>query len=130
VKRLQVVDFGDTNIVQGVRLRGDRRNPEPESFRVAFPGGDVDVVRTTDGEYWVHVRVDRPGKSVAPPDEAVYGRIVDARLDVLGRHTSDVSVGDFADPELYHLAVRVALDATPKLEKKVDQGPLFAEATP
>jgi DNA (cytosine-5)-methyltransferase 1 len=39
------------------------------------------------------------------PDPA--GRIVDARMDILGRHTGDVNVGDFNDPDLYHLAVRV-----------------------
>ena len=65
------------------------------------------VVRTTDGEYWVHVHVSRPGAG-GYPDKDVGGRIVDARLDIVGRHASDSSLGDFNDPDLYHLAVRVA----------------------
>ena len=103
MKRLKVTDFGST--VQGVTLKGDRRNPEPESFRVQFPGGDVDVVRTTDDEYWVHVRVNRPGNTL--DEEAPLGRIVDARLDITDRHASETKVGDFENPNLYHLAVRI-----------------------
>jgi len=103
MKRLKVSDFGDT--VQGVELRGDRRNPEPESFRVAFPGGDVDIVRTTNDEYWVHVRVNKPGRD---NPEYVMGKIIDARLDCEGKHANETDVGDFNRPDLYHLAVRVA----------------------
>jgi hypothetical protein len=105
MKRLKVTDFGDT--VQGVKLKGDRRNPEPESFRVQFPGGDVDVVRTTDDEYWVHVRVNRPDHAI---EDEPLGRIVDARLDLLNKHASETKVGDFNNPNLYHLAVRIAKD--------------------
>jgi len=107
VKRLVVQDFGSK--VQGVRLCGDKRNPEPESFRVAFPGGDVDVVRTTDGQYWVHVRVNRPEDANDGPG-FVIGKLVDARLDVTGKPASDCDAGDFAHPGLFHLAVRVAVD--------------------
>lgn len=97
MQKLKVVSMGDA--VQGVHLLGNRRNPEPVHFRVTFPGGDVDVVRTTDDEYWIHVYVHHHP----------HGQIVDARLDIAGRHTSDVKMGDFGDPKLYHLAVRVGL---------------------
>lgn len=91
----------------GVRLLGDPRKPEHAEFNVAFPGGMASVVRTTDGEYWVHVHVSRPGAGGYDPDKDVGGRIVDARLDIVGRHASDSNLGDFNDPDLYHLAVRV-----------------------
>lgn len=106
MRRLRVEDMGDE--VQGIRLAGDRRNPEPTYVRVMFPGGDVDVVRTSDGHYWVHVRVNRkdsPGLGLV--EGAVEGRLVDARLDITGKHASETSTGDFADPGLYHLAVRI-----------------------
>jgi len=106
MKRLKVINFGTK--VQGVSLKGDQRNPEPESFRVQFPGGDVDVVRTTDDEYWVHVRVNRPENFL--DEDAPLGRIVDARLDITDKHASETMVGDFENPNLYHLAVRVAQD--------------------
>lgn len=105
MKRLKVRDFGSK--VQGVILRGDRNNPEPESFRVAFPGGDVDVVRTTDDQYWIHVRVNTAAQ-LKEDSKVIVGKLVDARLDVEGKHASEVNEGDFSDPGLYHLAVRIA----------------------
>jgi hypothetical protein len=108
VKRLKVIDFGSE--VQGVRLFGDRRNPEPQYFRVAFPGGDVDVTRTTDDEYWVHVRVNTPEKCEF--GDEVMGKLVDARLDIAGKHASECNEGDFSHPDLYHLAVRIGRRAS------------------
>lgn len=35
-------------------MKGDKNKPEPISFRVTFPGGDVDIIHTTEGYYWVH----------------------------------------------------------------------------
>jgi hypothetical protein len=106
VKTLKVERMGD--VVQGIRLRGDPElRPEPEHVRIVFPGGDVDVARTDDGSYWVHVRVDRE-EDVLGESADVVGQLVDARLDIKGKHASECDAGDFAHPELYHLAVRVA----------------------
>lgn len=102
MRTLKIKHFGEK--VQGIRLDGDRRNPEPESVRVAFPGGDVDVVRTDDGSYWIHVRVDHPSEVV---DDEIAGKLIDARLDIKGKHAADTNPGDFAHPDLYHVAVRV-----------------------
>jgi hypothetical protein len=92
-----------------VRLKADIKTPEPESFRVAFPGGDVDVVRTSNNEFWVHVRVNKRGDGFDLSDGSGrdYGQILDARLDSIGKSSSEMSAGDFADPNLYHLAVRI-----------------------
>jgi len=35
------------------------------------------------------------------------GRFVDARLDLKDRHAGQEDIGDFNDPALYHLAVRL-----------------------
>jgi hypothetical protein len=105
MKRLKVVDFGTE--CQGIRIHGDPRNPEPESVRIAFPGGDVEVVRTGDGDYWAHVRVDKPGQGHWQPGD-VEGRVVDGRQDVVGKHAAESHPGELANPGLYHLAVRVA----------------------
>jgi hypothetical protein len=107
-KHLKIVNMGDN--VMGVKLEGDKRRPEPIHFRVCFPGGDVDVVRTTDGQYWVHIRVDHEQGGMFIKGEDQEARIVDARLDIFGKHAKDVNVGDFKDPNLYHMAVRVAKD--------------------
>ena len=102
---LKVKALGDN--VQGVVLEGNPRKPEHAEFRVMFPGGSVSVCRCTDGSYWAHVAVDHPEHPMFVPGEDEPARLVDARLDIVGRHTSEVNIGEFADPNLYHLAVRV-----------------------
>jgi hypothetical protein len=102
--------------VQGVRITGDPRRAEVETFRVAFPWGFVDVTRATDGDpgadYWVHLFVNNPTGVNYCPDEdsgefSSPGAIKDARLDLTGKHAGASNVGDFGSPDLYHLAVRV-----------------------
>jgi len=103
---LKIKNFGSH--VLGVALEGDPRKPEPDEFRVSFPGGDVSVVRCEDGSYWAHVRVDHEQASMFKPDTDTPHRIKDARLDIAGRHTSEVDTGEFGADGLYHLAVRIA----------------------
>jgi hypothetical protein len=95
----------------GMTITGDARNQEPEHVRIHFPGGEVEVTRAADGpdaDYWIHVHVHHPkSDAVAALGEAA-AKITDARLDILGRHSSEVDVGEFENPDLYHLAVRVA----------------------
>lgn len=108
---LKIISLGSA--VLGVRLEGNPRKPEPDEFRVNFPGGDVSVVRCSDGTYWAHVRVDHENHGMFTTGVDKPHRIVDARLDINGIHAADVNVGDFKNPELYHLAVRIA----PKTEE-------------
>lgn len=105
MKRLSIESMGTK--VQGVRLRGDRRNPEPEHFRVSLPFGDVDIARTSDDEYWIHVRVNTPddGEVIVAGQRA--GQIKDARIDCKGKHAGTVDASILEDPALFHLAVRV-----------------------
>lgn len=105
---LRVQSFG-TNVL-GVRLLGDKRQPEPEEFRVAFPGGSISVTRTTDGDYWAHVVVNHPGATFHDPDSPS-GSIADGRVDVLGKHASESSAGDLGNPQAYHAAIRIEVDA-------------------
>lgn len=43
-----------------IKFEGDKRSPEPETGVIKFPGGHVEVTRTTDGRYWAHVAIDDP----------------------------------------------------------------------
>ena len=105
MKKLAVRYMGEE--VQGVELRGDpRARPEPTHFRVALPFGDVDVARCSDGTYWVHVRVNSEDDARALDDQ-VAGKLLDARIDVRGKHASESDAGDFAHPDAYHVAVRI-----------------------
>jgi hypothetical protein len=108
---LKLQSMGD-NVV-GVHLEGNPRRPEPVHFRVCFPGGDIDLVRTTDGlGYWVHVRINHPERGDRDPED-VMGQVSHARLDLLSKHTRDADVGDFGSPDLYHLAVLVKVRGAP-----------------
>lgn len=101
---LKIQSMGDA--VLGVKLFGDRNKPEPIHFRVVFPGGDIDVVRTSDGEYWAHFRVNHPDDGGCT--DRLFGRLVDARMDFTEPRAAKANLGDFSDPALYHLAMRVA----------------------
>ena len=107
--RLKLTSFGDA--VEGIQITDNPKNMEPAHVRIAFPFGDVEVVRATDGpgaDYWVHVRVNTPKCSHFGHDgETPYGTIKEARLDQHGKSASDAKLGDFKNPDLYHLAVRV-----------------------
>jgi hypothetical protein len=115
MKLLKVQRMGEA--VQGVKLYGDpARQLEPIHFRTMFPGGDVDVVRTTNDEYWLHFRVNRAQDVV--DGAGVRGRLVDARLDLHGQHVFSHGTCpccgnpqcdcNLDNPALYHLAMRVA----------------------
>lgn len=43
-----------------VVFQGNPKNPEPGSAIIKFPGGHVEVTRTSDNRYWAHVEVENP----------------------------------------------------------------------
>jgi hypothetical protein len=96
--------------VQGITLLGDHKKPEFEEFRIVFPGGHASVVRCTDGSYWVHAFVDHAKHPGLCPGEYEPASMAEARLDLLDKHSADADLGDFSNPNLYHLAVRIARD--------------------
>ncbi len=108
MRMLKVVSMGTE--AQGVELKGDKRNPEPTYFRVVLPFGDVDIARTSDGEYWVHVRVNRPTDSQFEKGETVAGLIRDARVDANDKHGGEIDASVLANPNLNHVAIRVGRD--------------------
>lgn len=62
-------------IGQTLELFGDpAKKIEKETTVIKFPGGFVEVSRTLDNEYWVHVSTDENSA------------IVDARIDAAGRY--------------------------------------------
>jgi len=84
-------------------IKGDKlTQAEAATYLTKFPGGHVEISRCTNGDYWIHVHVNR-----SEFDGEGAGRIKDARLDLLGKHAGEANVGDFNSPNLYHLAVRV-----------------------
>jgi len=64
--RAKVVHSDDAVMIE---FKGDKRNPEPGTAVIKFPGGHVEVSRCSNGDYWAHVEV------VSPEN------ITDSRLD-------------------------------------------------
>ena len=66
-----------------IELLGDKNiRPEPAQHVIEFPGGAVEVSRTTDGNYWAHIIanrdfMDRDCDGV----HHAYGEIIGGRID-------------------------------------------------
>lgn len=79
-------------------VEGDKRNPEPSTLVVKFPGGHIELARCSDGTYWVHFgAVDSTN-------------IVGSRVQY--NYEAHVELGGVLDlpraADITHLAVRVA----------------------
>ncbi len=91
-KRFKIVHSEDA---MTVLVEGDRRNPEPSTVVVKFPGGNVEIARCTDDTYWAHLQVVDGSNIVA------------SRIDY--QHGAAVSVADLPDGDrAQKLALRIA----------------------
>lgn len=109
---LKIEQMGEK--AMGIKLFGNPRKPEPESFRVHFPGGIIDLERCEDNSYWVHVIANEPSRlydRTAGETDEQPARFVDARLHLTDKHSSEVDLGDFNSRTLYDVALRVRLEA-------------------
>lgn len=39
-------------------FKGNPKSPEPSSGVIKFPGGEVEVSRTSEGKYWAHIKIN------------------------------------------------------------------------
>ena len=65
-----------------IELLGDKtRRPEPAQHIIEFPGGAIEVSRTTDGDYWAHIIINQ-GVIVddAKGREAARGVVMGSRI--------------------------------------------------
>lgn len=85
-----------------VIVAGDRRNPEPSTIVIKFPGGHIELARASDNTYWAHV-------------EAVdASNIVASRIDY--QHGGSIAVAELPDSELIRkVAIRVS-NSTPHFD--------------
>lgn len=88
-----------------ITLKGDKHKPEPATHIIEFPGGSIEVTRTTDGDYWAHIAVNR-GQAL-DDCEGFHGntaQVVDARIDrTVG------SVEGLPDHDtIQHIAIRIS----------------------
>lgn len=60
----------------------DLKKEKPHTI-ILFPGGHLEIARTSDNNYWVRVAVRNQLAGERP------GRIIDARIDHEGRYNND-----------------------------------------
>ena len=77
-----------------ITFDGDRRNPEPSTGVIKFPGGHIEVSRCADGTYWAHINV---------VDGA---NIVGGRIDRAGAIQPVDAIPDAES--INHIAIRVS----------------------
>lgn len=72
------------NAPKRIELLGDKtKRPEPAAHIIEFPGGAIELSRTSDGNYWAHIIVNRdfalPGEVEGL--EGAFGEIIGSRID-------------------------------------------------
>jgi len=78
--------------------------PEKPLTIIRFPGGHVEIARTTDGDYWVHVAVRTEVGARRP------GRVKWARIDFSGRYGNEANAllrREIAQGDVEHIAFLV-----------------------
>ena len=86
-----------------ILIEGYRGNPEPQSAIIRFPGGNVEVSRTTDGDYWAHVVVEKFDDEGEPQKFELAATRVDYEREFAKTH----GIPDIADADhIQHIAVR------------------------
>lgn len=81
-----------------IQLLGDKtKRPESAQHVIEFPGGAIEVSRTSKGEYWAHIHINRDWSD---PDmdgiKGAIGRVVGSRIG-LDDHT--VPIADIPNQE-------------------------------
>jgi hypothetical protein len=62
-----------------INLIGSKAKPEPAQHIINFPGGAVEVTRTTEGNYWAHVIVFTDGH-INKNGDNIAGEVVGSRV--------------------------------------------------
>lgn len=79
-------------------FKGNKKAPEPTTGIIKFPGGMVEVSRTTDGKYWAHISVDKPSNLTSSRIDYDYG----------GNTKAIVKIPDVPHAEhIQHLAILI-----------------------
>lgn len=76
-----------------LRLFGDKvKKVESAQHIIEFPGGAIELSRTTDGDYWAHILVNQDQFADGDGDgfTSAAGEVVASRLDCATGHVEDI----------------------------------------
>jgi hypothetical protein len=57
-------------------IEGNKRSPEPTTAAIKLPGATLEVSRTSDGSYWVHLSVEDPSNVTESRIDFIYEEAV------------------------------------------------------
>ena len=80
---------------------------------VHFPGGHIEISRTSNNEYWAHISVHRPDSPGALPSD-MFGEVVDARIDARGHYPEQKVMEELSHVEFEHIAIRIRTTKEPR----------------
>ncbi len=108
--------FSHGTHVNTFKIKGDPKNPEKAQTILLFPGGALELTRTSDNEYWAHIMVNSEGQ--VDPDIGYVntkgGKVVDARLDYnFENPPREQEIIPDLD-KLKHIAIKITTDPTPR----------------
>jgi len=94
-------------------IYGDKdKKLEPEHHEFKFPGGSVNIQRTSNNEYWVHLMVIEDAMpEIETHMEQKAGKIVDSRIDLTHEEYLKHGIPSVIHAEnAQHIAFRVATE--------------------
>jgi hypothetical protein len=80
-------------------IKGDKlKQPEPIHHTIIFPGGHINVTRTTDNNYWAHIKVNKEkNEDLDTVEDSKEGKILKIRYDTSeGVKTIEADTDHFA----------------------------------
>ncbi len=102
-ERGEGMNFSNKSAKGEFELYGDKEKKIEKPITVIkFPGGHVEISRTSDNRYWVHVAVNPPDSMEGQP-----GQVQDARIDAVGRYVDDSVAAELAKPDFSHMAILI-----------------------
>jgi hypothetical protein len=95
--------MGKSFTAKVMELKGDHGVPESAQYIIIFPGGSIEVSRTSNDEYWVHIEINTGEILPETVRASKKGQIIDSRLDYSN------GIEEIPNLEnLKHIAVRVS----------------------
>ena len=115
-------NFGERGTPKRIELLGDKHvRPESAEYIIEFPGGAVEVARTSDGDYWCHIIVHHGqvlGDAAGSARLSARGEVIGSRLGRVGRPLNPVE--DVPDPgTVEQIAVLIRPHRTPPVRSGV-----------
>ena len=90
------------------KLYGDPQNPEPAQHIILFGGGSIEVSRTENEDYWVHIAVNKKESLQEDYFNCKLGNIIESRIDRAYPHNLEKGIQDIDSlDEVEHIAVRI-----------------------